>query len=91
MIAESNRLPFSTLKPACFFIGLSYGLMTSASLTLARLTFSPMVLPLMVSASAWMRLAFSSSFITAGKPPARKYSSPRYSPAGCMLTSSGTS
>src|SRR2546428_258853 len=29
--------------------------------------------------------------MTAGRPPARKYSSPRYLPAGCMLTSSGIS
>jgi hypothetical protein len=45
--------------------------MTSASATLARRTFSPMVLPLTVSASAWMRLALSNSFMTAGRPPAR--------------------
>ncbi len=30
-----------------------------------------------------------SSATTAGTPPARWNSSPRYSPAGCMLTSSG--
>ena len=35
MIAESNRLPRSTLKPASAFSGLSYGRMTSALLTLA--------------------------------------------------------
>src|SRR5512146_365457 len=56
--------------------------MTSASCTAARRTLSPMVLPLIVSASAWMRLARSNSCITAGRPPARKYSSPRYLPAG---------
>jgi hypothetical protein len=35
MIAESNRLPRSTLKPACDFSGLSYGRMTTALLACA--------------------------------------------------------
>lgn len=53
--------------------------------------FSAMVLPVTVSASPWKRPTFRSSLITAGTPPARWNSSPRYSPAGCMLTRSGMS
>ena len=76
-IAELKRLPLSTLKPACFCIGWLYGLITSVSIICARLTFSLIVLPLIVNAFGWSRPALSSSFITAGNPPARKYSSPR--------------
>ena len=52
MIAESNRLPRSTLKPAFARSGLLYGRMTLGVGRPWRLaTFSATVLPLMVSAS----------------------------------------
>src|SRR5438132_1288521 len=57
MIAESNKFPDSTLKPACCLSGLWYGRITSGSAILACLTFSPTVLPLIVSASVWIRCA----------------------------------
>src|SRR5215510_156460 len=66
MIADSNRFPDSTLKPACCFSGLSYGRITSASFILACLTFSPTVLPLIVRACAWMRPPAINSCSTAG-------------------------
>ena len=65
--------------------------MTAPSQVNLPLQFSPIVLPLHVMAFSWTFPALMSSAMTAGRPPARKYSSPRYSPAGCMLTRSGIS
>ena len=78
------------MKPAFSFSGLSIGKMTSGSSDFVLAQFSPIVLPLTVSAFSWMSLRFISSLTTAGTPPARWNSSPRYLPAGCMLTRSGT-
>ena len=52
---------------------------------------APMVPPSQVRQSALSLPAFFNSQSTAGTPPARWNASPRYSPAGCRLTSSGTS
>ena len=71
MIASLNRLPLSTMKPASSFNGLSIGVMTSGSSEWILAQFSPIVLPLTVSAFSWMSLRFISSLTTAGTPPAR--------------------
>ncbi len=49
MIAESNRFPRSTVKPARVFIGSLNGLMTFVSTMLAPRQLSASVLPLTVS------------------------------------------
>jgi hypothetical protein len=91
MTPLSNRFPVMTWKPAASTRGSPMSRMTSRSVTVVSRQLSPIVRPLTVSASSWMRPCFMSSLTTAGTPPARKNSSPRKRPAGCMSTSSGTS
>ena len=91
MMAESNRFPPSTAKPAWFSIGLSYVLITSPSAFGAWRRLWAMVLPDTVITSPWIFRRPRSSFITVGTPPARWKASPRYLPAGMQFTSSGMS
>ena len=89
--ALSNRFPDSTRNPAFSRIGSLTGRITSRSSLSMPARFSPIVRPVAVIAPMCNIPAFASSPITAGTPPARKKLSPRYSPAGCMFTSSGAS
>ena len=71
MMALSNRLPFMFRKPASDFIGFFQGQMTSGSWTGVPLQFSASDFPFTVTVFLRILPAFSSSFTTAGTPPAR--------------------
>src|SRR5437764_819148 len=88
MIAWSKRLPLSTRNPASGSRASPKVRMTSRSV--ASRLFSPSVRPLTVGTSARRSPCRASSCTTAGTPPARWNSSPRYFPAGWRPTSSGT-
>ena len=88
MIALSNRLPVSTLNPARRASGASKGQITSGRATSLPAQSSASVRPVTVGGSS-INPRSASSETTAGTPPAWWKSSPRNSPAGCMLTTSG--
>ena len=91
MMAKSNRLPCKAMKPAFSFSGAANGRIISRSALSRPARFAAIVWPVTVKRSACSKPACCNSHITAGTPPARWKRSPKYFPAGCMFSSSGTS